>query len=32
MGFEGGFEGLEGGGISEGFWEGVPEGWGSKSK
>ena len=30
--FEGGFEDLESGGISEGFREGIPEGRGSKGK
>ena len=32
VGFEAGFEGLDGGGVSEGFGECIPKGWGSKSK
>ena len=32
VGFEASLEGLEGGGIPEGFGECIPEGWGSKSK
>ena len=32
VGFEASLEGLEGGGIPEGFGECIPEGWGSKSE
>ena len=32
MGFEGGFEGREGGGISDGFWKCIPKGGGCHSE
>ena len=32
MGFESGFEGLKGGGISECFGKCIPQGWGSEGE